>query len=217
MHRTDSPLVAIAVCLAALAGFVDALAFTSVGFFASFMSGNSTRLGVGLGSGSAGDATVAAALVLSFVSGVILAAVIARAAPARTAPAVMAAVTGLLALGAAAARLAPGTLALLLLAAAMGAAHRLLDRGGGAGAGGSTASLVAVGERLAGALMGDADKWGWLAALLPWLGFAAGVVIGAGAHARMGADAFWLAALFAGALTVGLAPKPVRAAPGGSA
>ncbi|WP_164153920.1 DUF1275 family protein, partial [Stenotrophomonas maltophilia] len=48
MQRTESPLVVIAICLAALAGFVDALAFTSLGgFFASFMSGNSTRLGVG--------------------------------------------------------------------------------------------------------------------------------------------------------------------------
>ena len=38
-----------AICLAALAGFVDALAYISLGgFFASFMSGNTTRLGVGL-------------------------------------------------------------------------------------------------------------------------------------------------------------------------
>ncbi len=79
MQRTESPLVVIAICLAALAGFVDALAFTSLGgFFASFMSGNSTRLGVGLGAGLPGDAAVAGGLVMSFVSGVIIASVVTR-------------------------------------------------------------------------------------------------------------------------------------------
>src|SRR5688572_25405343 len=109
MHRTEPPLAATAICLAALAGFVDALAFTSLGgFFASFMSGNSTRLGVGLGSGKWSDAIVAVSLVMSFVSGVILASVIVRAQPRRDKTLVMAAVTGLLVVAAIVASLMPG-------------------------------------------------------------------------------------------------------------
>ena len=94
MHRTEPTLAAAAICLAALAGFVDAMAFTSLGgFFASFMSGNSTRLGVGLARGITGDAVIAVSLVLSFVSGVILASVIVRARPVRAQPFVLGAVT----------------------------------------------------------------------------------------------------------------------------
>ena len=41
--------VALAVTLSAVAGYVDAIGFLKLGgFFVSFMSGNSTRLGVGL-------------------------------------------------------------------------------------------------------------------------------------------------------------------------
>ena len=43
----------LAVCLSALAGYVDATGFIRLGgFFVSFMSGNSTRLAVGLAQGS---------------------------------------------------------------------------------------------------------------------------------------------------------------------
>ncbi len=209
MHRTESPLIAVAICLAALAGFVDALAFTSFGgFFASFMSGNSTRLGTTLGTGPGGDALMAAALILSFVSGVIVASVIGRALPDRRIPAVMAAVTALLWCAAMVAWLAPGSLVLLLLAAAMGAAHLVLHLEAH-GSAYPTGSLVRLGELLAGALMGDRDRWGWLGPLLLWAGFAAGAVLGAGAHARWGAAAYWLAVLGAAGLTLwfGLAPR----------
>lgn len=44
----DLRVVALAVCLSALAGYVVALGYLQLhGFFVSFMSGNSTRLGVG--------------------------------------------------------------------------------------------------------------------------------------------------------------------------
>src|SRR3546814_19780604 len=57
MQRYQTPMIAAAVLLAVLAGFVDAIAYISLGgFFASFMSGNTTRLGVGLATGTAADA-----------------------------------------------------------------------------------------------------------------------------------------------------------------
>ncbi|PVX28195.1 YoaK family protein [Sphingomonas pokkalii] len=218
MQRTESPLIALAILLAALAGFVDALAFTSLGgFFASFMSGNSTRLGVGLGSGSPHDAAIAASLVMSFVAGVILSSVIVRARPRRHQPVVMAVVTLLLALAAGTAMVAPGPIVLLLMAGAMGAENGVFQRDGEVTIGLTymTGSLVKMGQKLAAALMGDADRFGWVPYLALWLGFVSGVVIGAESQFRWGWNALWLAPIFAGILTLLLAsmtrPQPVTA------
>lgn len=215
MQRTESPLIALAILLAALAGFVDALAFTSLGgFFASFMSGNSTRLGVGLGSGSSHDAAMAASLVMSFVAGVILSTILARSRPQRHQPIVMAMVTLLLTLAATVATLMPGPQVLLLLAAAMGTENGVFHRDGEVTIGLTymTGSLVKLGQKLAGALMGDADRLGWLRYLALWLGFVSGVVIGAASQFRWGWNALWLAPIFAGVLTLLLAsmtrPRP---------
>lgn len=221
MHRTEPPLAAIAIALAALAGFVDALAFTSMGgFFASFMSGNSTRLGVGIATGASDVAMTAGALVLSFVSGVIVASVIVRAQPARAQMAVMAAVTALLLAAALVANFAPGPIVLLLLAAAMGAENGVFQRDGEVTIGVTylTGSLVKLGQKLAGSLMGDAARWAWVPYLLLWLGFAAGVVLGAGAQLRWGWPALWLAVAGAAVLTVLVTrvagkPAPVTAGP----
>jgi uncharacterized membrane protein YoaK (UPF0700 family) len=215
MHRTEPPLAAIAICLAALAGFVDALAFTSLGgFFASFMSGNSTRLGVGLGSGRSGDAIIAIALVMSFVAGVILASVIVRARPRHDKALVMAAVTAFLAIAAVVAGIAPGSLVLMLLALAMGTENGILHRDGEVSVGLTymTGALVRMGQRLAGALMGDADRWGWVPWLLLWAGFVAGVVLGVGAQAYIGWKALWFAAAASAVLTL-LIGRIGRAAP----
>jgi uncharacterized membrane protein YoaK (UPF0700 family) len=205
MQRTEPSLIAVAIALAALAGFVDALAFTSLGgFFASFMSGNTTRLGVGLATATGSESLVAGALILSFVSGVILATVITRARPHSHKPLVMVAVTGLLIAGALAATIAPGPIALLLLAAAMGCENGVFNRDGEVTIGVTymTGSLVRMGQRLAGALMGDADRWGWIPYLALWAGFVAGVVLGAGTHAKLGWQALWLAAAASAALTL---------------
>ncbi|NIJ19937.1 uncharacterized membrane protein YoaK (UPF0700 family) [Sphingomonas naasensis] len=208
MHRTESPLVAVAVCLAALAGFVDALAFTSLGgFFASFMSGNSTRLGVGLGQGLGGDALTAGGLILSFVAGVIVSSVLVRAAGHRHKPAVMAVVSAMLLLAAIVATVAPGPWVLVLLAMAMGAENGVFNRDGEVTIGLTymTGSLVKIGQKLAGALMGDRDRWVWVPYLALWLGFLAGAVSGAASQLRWGWDALWLAALIAALLTIALA------------
>jgi len=208
MHRTESPLVAVAVCLAALAGFVDALAFTSLGgFFASFMSGNSTRLGVGLGQGLGGDALTAGGLILSFVAGVIVSSVLVRATGHRHKPAVMAVVSAMLLFAAIVATVAPGPWVLVLLAMAMGTENGVFNRDGEVTIGLTymTGSLVKIGQKLAGALMGDRDRWAWVPYLALWLGFLAGAVSGAASQLRWGWDALWLAAAVSALLTVALA------------
>lgn len=219
MHRTEPTLIVLAMFLAALAGFVDALAFTGLGgFFAAFMSGNATRLGVGLGSGDAYVAKMAAGLILSFVSGVIASGVISRAAGLRARAAVMGAVTLLLFGASIVAAMAPGSAVLLLLAAAMGAQHGVFARDGEEAIGLTymTGSLVRMGQKLSGALMGDADRLGWVPYLTLWIGFVAGAVSGAASQWRWGWNALWLAAMLAAAITLVLVrlgrpePAPVR-------
>lgn len=208
MHRTESPLIAVAVCLAALAGFVDALAFTSLGgFFASFMSGNTTRLGVGLGAGHGGDALTAGALVMSFIGGVIVSSVLVRAAGERHKAAVMAVVTALLTLAAIVGTVTPGPLVLVPLAMAMGTENGVFNRDGEVtiGAASMTGSLVRMGQNLASALMGGPDRWAWVPHLALWMGFLAGVVFGAASHMRWGWGALWLAPAAAAALTTAIA------------
>lgn len=207
MQRTESPLIVIAICLAALAGFVDALAFTSLGgFFASFMSGNTTRLGVGLGANLPGDAAVAGSLVMSFVSGVILASVVTRWRQARFRESLMLVVTALLVAAATLASLMPGPIVLIFLAMAMGCENGILHREGEVTVGVTymTGSLVKMGQKLAGALMGDPDRWAWAAYLFLWLGFIAGAVMGAASHARWGWQALWLAPIASAVLAFAL-------------
>jgi uncharacterized membrane protein YoaK (UPF0700 family) len=221
MQSYRQPMIALAVCLAALAGFVDALAFSSLGgFFASFMSGNTTRLGVSFATGRYDDVRMAGALLLSFVSGVMIATVIARRWSQHQQTAVMIAVTALLALAAGITEVRPDIRALLLLAAAMGAENGLFahEDGPGIGLARMTQSLVRMGQRLAGALMGDADRWSWLRHLLTWLGFLCGVVMGARCHAAFDTGALWLAAGGAALLTIAtalLARRVQRAGPWG--
>lgn len=207
MHRTESRWAALAIILAALAGFVDALAFTSFGaFFASFMSGNTTRLGAGIGGGSAGDAIVAGALILCFVSGVIVATVVDRAAgPARRQPAVMAVVTLLLLAAAVVGTLVPqSTIALLLLASAMGCENGMFQRNGEVSIGVTymTGTLVKLGQKLAAALIGEPGRFDWVPYLALWSGFLAGAVSGAASQRLWGWNAVWLAAAIAGLLTL---------------
>jgi uncharacterized membrane protein YoaK (UPF0700 family) len=71
MIRYDRRSRLLAIGLASLAGFVDAVGFIKMGgLFVAFMSGNSTRLAVGIASGAAA-AFWPGLLILIFVSGVV--------------------------------------------------------------------------------------------------------------------------------------------------
>lgn len=197
-------MVAVAVALSGVAGFVDAIVFAGSGFFASFMSGNSTRLGVGLGEGPGGDAAVAGSLILAFLGGVVASSVVARLFERRRKVAVMIAVVALLAVSALTVGVLPDRLALAIAASAMGALNGVFARDGEVSIGLTymTGSLVKLGQGLAGALMGDADRWGWIRYLALWTGFVAGAVIGAGLWVRFGLAGLWVAAGATGVLTV---------------
>jgi uncharacterized membrane protein YoaK (UPF0700 family) len=210
MRRLTPAATLATVLLAALAGVVDALAFRSLGgFFASFMSGNSTRLGIGLSQGWDAAAATAGALLLAFVSGAMLGTIAGAAATERLgahrrAEAVMGLVTLLLALGAALAGFVPLTLALLPLAAAMGAQNAVVAPDGEVRIGLTymTGTLVRIGQRLARRLMGDTATPGLRRELLLWLGFLVGVVSGALGWDWLGLAALWVVAATAALLTM---------------
>lgn len=211
MQRLPAPLLLVAVLLAALAGFVDAVAFSSfAGFFASFMSGNSTRLGVAIATGLDGEIWTAAGLLLGFVAGAMGGAIAVRAAGARGREAVMLLVTVLLALAGLCVGFGPRQLALVLLAGAMGAENGVFLRDGEVRVGLTymTGTLVRFGQRLADALMGAGPRFAWWRDLVFWGGFVGGTLGGAAAFVMMGDRAIWLAAVLAALLTLLVARMP---------
>ena len=69
MMQYDRRVRVLAACFSCVAGYVDSIGFLMTGgFFVSFMSGNSTRLGIGLADGSS-TAGFAAALVVAHGAG----------------------------------------------------------------------------------------------------------------------------------------------------
>ena len=85
------------MALAGLAGYVDAVGFlVTGGYFVSFMSGNSTRLAVGLSAAAPQVATLSALPIAAFVLGVIASSLVARWARNRRAAAVLGLVAALL-------------------------------------------------------------------------------------------------------------------------
>ncbi len=210
MRPRDHHIGVLAVVLAGLAGFVDAVGFlASGGYFVSFMSGNSTRLGVGVGealaTGSSGAAALLAlALIVAFVAGTVTASLLRRAVAQRAKEsAVLGCVAALLALSALIDPLAPGGLALLPLAAAMGAMNLAFEVGGDVRVGLTymTGTLVKLGLRIADMLAGG-DRTAWLPYLVLWLGLVCGGVIGAWLQMQMGSTATWFASGLAALVAV---------------
>ena len=192
MIRFDRPMQGFAIALAFLAGYVDALGFLMTsGFFVSFMSGNSTRLAVGIASDRS-DATAAAILILCFVAGVAGGAIVGAVAGQRQSSAILILVAMLLA----AAALMVGHAALWaagLLALAMGAENTVFEREGEAPLGLTymTGSLVRIGFGLAGMVTGRRYP-GWGSYALLWLGLVVGAVTGAWLFPILQRDAIWL-------------------------
>lgn len=185
--------IAIAVGAAALAGFVDATGFLSLGgFFVSFMSGNSTRLAVGI-AGIPAEALIAGRLIGCFVLGVVAGSLVGAAARIMRRPVVLTLVAALVAMGA----LLAGTaadLAVLFVAAAMGAENTTFERDGEVSIGLTymTGTLVKLGQRLAGTIMGG-PKLAWAPYLLLWLGLVCGALAGASVWPLFGLEGLWIA------------------------
>lgn len=195
MKHYERGEVALAVSLSGVAGYVDAIGFLKLGgFFVSFMSGNSTRLGVGLATANWHAVVTVLTLVTSFVAGVVLGALTARVfGEARRSP-VLVLEALLLAVGAVLLARGFDTAGVTAVALAMGAENAVFQRNGDVAVGLTymTGALVKAGQRIAGAMIG-AEPSDWPRYVLLWIGLAAGGALGALTFVAIGSGALWLA------------------------
>ncbi len=200
MNSIDRSRRRLAVAAAALAGYVDAIGFLSANsYFVSFMSGNTTRLGVDLIT-APHSAIIPAALILGFVLGVFGGAIVAARAGVQRKFVVLALVAALLT---GAAIVDTPAIQLALLVIAMGALNNTFQKDGEVSVGLTymTGALVRMAQGLAARLMGTGGA-GWESWLLLWLGLALGAVSGAFALTSLPEVALWLAAGWALLLAV---------------
>jgi len=201
MNSIDRSRRRLAIAAAALAGYVDATGFLSANrLFVSFMSGNTTRLGVDL-IASPATAFLPALLILGFVIGVFGGAILASKAGRQRKFAVLLLVAGLLALTAIAASVRRIELAMACMVFAMGALNNTFQRDGEVSVGLTymTGALVRFAQGLAAKLLG-AGGTGWQGWLMLWLDLALGAVAGAFALLTWPDYALWLPAIWALAL-----------------
>lgn len=194
--------IALACALSALAGYVDAIGFLHLGgLFVSFMSGNSTRLGVSLADGQWETAAGAFGLIVLFVVGAAGGSLLVLGRGLHRQPWVLFAEALLLAIAALAYALRQPTVAIAAIVLAMGLENAVFQIHGGAGLGLTyvTGALVKVGQLLADALMGG-PRFGFLPNLLLWAALVFGSLCGALVYHWMNLGAIWFAAAFALAL-----------------
>jgi uncharacterized membrane protein YoaK (UPF0700 family) len=188
--------IVLACALSALAGYVDGIGFLHLGgLFVSFMSGNSTRMGVSLAQGDWSNAATALGLIVLFVAGAAAGSLIVLGRGANRQPWLL--LTEALLLAGAAICYSSGyanaAIAAIVLAMGLENAVFQIEGGGGLGLTYVTGALVKVGQLLAAALTG-AERWGWVPNLLLWAALVAGAVCGAAAYHWINLAAVWFAA-----------------------
>ena len=196
--------IALAAALSGVAGYVDAIGFLKLGgFFVSVMSGNSTRLGVGLATGHVQAAVTVLSIVALFVAGVVLGALLARRVGEGRRSAMLMLEAGLLTAGAGLFMAGLDTAGVAAVVLAMGSENAVFQRNGDVGVGLTymTGTLVKAGQRIAAALTGG-DRWAWGPYLLLWAGLTTGGAIGATAYTHIGTLALWGAAAVVASLTI---------------
>ena len=195
--------ISLACALAALAGYVDAIGFLHLGgLFVSFMSGNSTRMGVSLAEGQWAAAAESLGLIALFVAGAAAGSLIVLGRGVNRQPWVLLAEALLLAAGALAYAFALPNAAVAAIVLAMGMENAVFQIHGGGGLGLTyvTGALVKVGQLAAAAITGGA-RWDWWPNLLLWAALVAGSLCGALAYRWINLAAIWFAAASALALS----------------
>jgi uncharacterized membrane protein YoaK (UPF0700 family) len=186
--------IALACALSALAGYVDAIGFLQLGgLFVSFMSGNSTRMGVYLAAGDWVRAAEALSLIALFVIGAAFGSLIVLGRGVHRQPWVLLAEALLLAAAALCYALGLSNLAVAAIVTAMGLENAVFQIEGGGGLTYVTGALVKVGQYLAVAVAGG-DRLSWVPNFLLWAALVAGGVCGAATYHWINLAAIWFAA-----------------------
>ncbi|WP_182085157.1 YoaK family protein [Aureimonas sp. ME7] len=196
-----------AAALSFVAGMTDALGFLLAGDFVSFMSGNTTRLGIAAGEGAFGRALHLGALLAAFVAGNALGVLLMRWARGSQ-PVLLALVAGSTTL---AGLLWPTDGASLVLVLSMGAINVALEEVGGQSLGLTyvTGALSRFGRGIARAILGEASP-GWWVQIVPWCGMALGAVAGAVLVHHIGEGAVFASAAGSAGLALAALAIPRR-------
>jgi uncharacterized membrane protein YoaK (UPF0700 family) len=198
MQGYDTARRWLAMALAALAGFIDATGFVaSEQYFVSFMSGNTTRLGVDLVTGGS-TPLIPGLLILGFIVGVTAGALLVYKVDRWRKTAVIALTAALI--GGSAIGRASGSEAVFLACSvlAMGVINNAYSRNREVAVGLTymTGALVRFGQGLAARLSGEVRE-GWFLNLVLWASLALGAVAGAAAAMRAPDIAPWMSASLA--------------------
>jgi uncharacterized membrane protein YoaK (UPF0700 family) len=189
-HPVPTGSAALGAALTALAGFTDAVGFAGLGsLYLSFMSGNSTHLGMWIAAADWSAVWLACTVVMTFVAGAALGTHIAdrsgRLWPVLAVELLIVGHAIVLSIH------ADVRLALVPVAGAMGMQNTLHQIVAGADVGKSflTGNLFGLGQALA-RMVGDRAQARRAAQhALSWLAFIAGVVAGAVSYATLGVTA----------------------------
>jgi uncharacterized membrane protein YoaK (UPF0700 family) len=199
--------VILACALSALAGYVDAIGFLHLGgLFVSFMSGNSTQMGVSLGEAHWASAAKSVGLIALFVIGAAAGSLIVLGRGVNRQPWVLLGEALLLAAAALCYAVDLSNAAVAAMVLAMGLENAVFQIEGGAGLGLTyvTGALVKVGQLAAAAMTGGA-RWAWVPNLLLWAALVAGASCGTLAFHWINLAAIWFAAAAALALSAAVA------------
>ncbi|MCC8967209.1 DUF1275 domain-containing protein [Bradyrhizobium sp. Pear76] len=204
--------LALACALSALAGYVDGIGYLQLGgLFVSFMSGNSTRLGVALADGHWQHALEALALIVLFVAGAAAGSLVVLSPLTHRQPLILFVEALLLTAAALAYAYGLPNAAVAAIVLAMGLENAVFQLQGGAGLGLTyvTGALVKAGQLIAAALTGGAG-WAWLPNLMLWAALVAGALLGTFAYRSINLGAIWFAAAAAFALSALVAATAKR-------
>jgi uncharacterized membrane protein YoaK (UPF0700 family) len=202
----------LACALSALAGYVDGIGYLHLGgLFVSFMSGNSTRMGVSLADGNWSAAGEALSLIALFVLGAACGSLIVLGRGQQSQSRLLLIEALLLAAAAFFYAFGLDRLAIAAIVLAMGLENAVFQIDGGSGLGLTyvTGALVKVGQLVAAALTGG-NRFGWVPNLLLCGALVAGSVLGALAYRWINLGAIWFAAAVALALSALVAAMAKR-------
>lgn len=187
---TPAGKLALGLTLTAAAGFLDAVGFVELnGLYTSFMSGNTTQLGIHIGEGLWTSLPLPAALLSCFFCGSFAGSVLALQSSRHGSAYVLAAVSTLILLALALTMGGiPPALSLLPLALAAGMQNAALPPAGAARLGATfvTGTLFSAGQDLARALYGHAPRWRFAQHLLVWVSLLLGALVGGTLHGVWG-------------------------------
>jgi uncharacterized membrane protein YoaK (UPF0700 family) len=190
----DKKTQGLAIGLAALAGFIDALGFISLsGVFVSFMSGNSTRFAVGLHDQGSWQVVLMPLFVIGvFVAGVMLGRIIRHFVTLKPSASILFFMTMCLLIAGITQELGATGATIFLMVIAMGAANNIFIKNGEVSIPVTyvTGTLVRLGQRLAGRMLGDKDSH-YLPYLFLWAGLISGAILGAFAYSYWGLHSLW--------------------------